>query len=635
MAIAFGRSSAFSGTGASPLTASIVINLGETVVVCVTFNPTTCAVTGVTDNAAGGSSTYTKRGEFVQSTSVKHEYWSTSAGGAKAATSVSAAFSGTNSDSGLIAAAYTGVLGIGSYVSGGGATGTHTLPLTTQDTNNWVVAHFAVLDGSTAVTAGTGNLRQTDADISIQQGLVDNTAASASSVTCSLGAPTTTPWAAGALELRSVSGSTKTPRPIRWPTIADRATRGLALVSALSVHSYVGRHELRGATQRTKVALPVLAEARITPPPTRTVLLPHMLKGAPKRKAAPLPEVVSTRTPPPSVRLTLGKHFFPIVATSTRIIVDPTSALVRTPPPKAQSFVARYVARIRTIIDPIVAQVRTPAPVTRSIVARGLIQHPPTGSSGASVSLIEIHPPATRSTIGRSGRLYLASHERWTRPLVASIRIRLPAVDSFISWAKPPVPVVTTPAASRPRPFAALVRTPRPVTETAVGVPLSRLAVFVAAPSRARPMVSSVRTPLPKVSSFEGLQGKWFTASRWTRPILALVRALRPVAESTIGISRRFVSPAAPRPRPRTTLVRITPPKVSTDAGSGIARGAAGLQLAIAVSRGTIQLALDATATDSIASQQNVATVGLAAAQGTTITLAPQQSGTISLTTSE
>lgn len=209
MAIAFGRSSAFSGTGASPLTASLVINLGETVVVCVTFNPTTCAVTGVTDNAAGGSSVYTKRGEFVQSTSVKHEYWSTDAGGAKAATTVSAAFSGTNSDSGLVAAAYTGVLGIGSYASGGGATGTHTLSLTTQDANNWVVAHFADLDNVTIPTAGTGNLRQTDADVSITQALVDNTAASANtSVTCSLGAPTTTPWAAGALELRSVSGAT-------------------------------------------------------------------------------------------------------------------------------------------------------------------------------------------------------------------------------------------------------------------------------------------------------------------------------------------------------------------------------------------------------------------------------------------
>jgi hypothetical protein len=214
MAIAFGRSAAFSGSGATPLTAAIVINLGETVVVGVTFNPTTCAVTGVTDNAAGGSSVYTKRGEFVQSTSVKHEYWSTSAGGAKAATSVSVAFSGTNTDSGLVAAAYTGVLGIGAFVSGGGASGTHTLSLTTQDANNWVVAHFAVLDGATAITAGTGNLRQTDGDVSIQQGLVDNTAASASSVTCSLGAPTTTPWAAGALELRSVAGGVATPAPL-------------------------------------------------------------------------------------------------------------------------------------------------------------------------------------------------------------------------------------------------------------------------------------------------------------------------------------------------------------------------------------------------------------------------------------
>lgn len=210
MAIAFGRVAAQSDNGTTPIgPLAFTINAGETVVVGVTFNPTSLAVTTVTDNAGGGSSTYTKRGEFVQGSSIKTELWSTDAGAGKAATTVSVAFSGVNSDSGFTVAAYTGVAGIGAFASNGGASGAHTVSITTQDPDNFVVAHFACLDGSTPVAddADSDTLRVADADITVQQGLVDNTAASAGSVTCSLSAPTATPWAAAALELRSTVGA--------------------------------------------------------------------------------------------------------------------------------------------------------------------------------------------------------------------------------------------------------------------------------------------------------------------------------------------------------------------------------------------------------------------------------------------
>lgn len=207
MAIAFGRSAALSDSGTTPIgPQAITINAGETVVVHVTFNPTTCAVTGVSDS---GGSVYTKRGEFVQASSIKIETWSTAAGGAVASTTVSVAFSGTSTDSGIIPAAYTGVLGIGAYTSNGGTGANPSLAITTQDANNFVAAGYGSLSGG-ALTAGTGNLRQSDADISIQQAFVDNTAASATSVTCSI-TLSAAAWAGGALELRSVAAAGKTP----------------------------------------------------------------------------------------------------------------------------------------------------------------------------------------------------------------------------------------------------------------------------------------------------------------------------------------------------------------------------------------------------------------------------------------
>jgi hypothetical protein len=204
MAIAFGRSAAFSGAGASPLSAALTLNAGETGVCGCTLDPTTLAVTGVTDNAAGGSSSFASRGALNQSTSVRGELWSTGPSAGKASTSTSMAFSGSNTDSGLIASAYTGVLAVGNIWtdSGSGANPSVTHPI--QDAGGFLVTHFACLSAF-SLTAGTGNLRQTDADSAITQALVDNTAGAPGNVTCSvtLGAG---PWVAITIELRPVAG---------------------------------------------------------------------------------------------------------------------------------------------------------------------------------------------------------------------------------------------------------------------------------------------------------------------------------------------------------------------------------------------------------------------------------------------
>lgn len=389
-----------------------------------------------------------------------------------------------------------------------------------------------------------------------------------------------------------VGGATVVPQRGCLTMIADRMAKALMIASA--VHTVVGRHELRGAAQRTKVALPTVVDVQIKPPPSRTgtlpyrmqgapqrkprlsptsaltrkplpitksVQLPHLLKGAAQRKPWPLPAVTAARTPPPPARATVGKHAFPIVVAPVRVVADPIIAAFRLPPPKVRSFVARSQAMGEErgpFPQPVIVDWRRPLPRVRSVVLRAAIQHPTTGSAAPIVSMLEMDAPTTRSFVAHRTQLV-------------------------------PVP----PAPSRPDPTTALVRTPRIVVETFVGVPRPRIVVTAPAAPRPDPTVALVRTPLPKVTSWGGPSGRWFLAAhqQWAEPIVTLVRAPLARVKSFVGSLRPKLSqPAISRPRPRVVAVRITPPKMWTDAGSGIAHGPAGIQLAIAVSDGTIPL---------------------------------------------
>lgn len=196
VAIAFGRWFAISGTG-SPKVATGTINNGETSVVAVFMKPVTAAVTGIS-----GGGTYTQRATKTQGT-IKGELWSTNAGAATAASSVTVTMSGSPTQAGVAVHVSTGVTTLGNTNTGSGTGANPSISVTTQDNNNWVAAFFGFNDGGSLPTAGTGNLRGTDADASIIDGTTDNTRGTPGALVNSVTKGAVTDWASLALELRS------------------------------------------------------------------------------------------------------------------------------------------------------------------------------------------------------------------------------------------------------------------------------------------------------------------------------------------------------------------------------------------------------------------------------------------------
>lgn len=225
MAITFGRhGTPNSTTAASPIACAFVTNSGETGVVFVTIDLATDAtrvVTAVTDDAAGGSSTYAFQGAKTQG-NIRSECWTTTAGGAKTAANLTVAISGTAADKGIMGRAYLGVVAIGAYASAGAATGSpSTVSLTTQDANNWVASGSAQLCAVTP-TNNTGANFLADGNVTIEQAVNDNTVAGAASVTCSINDNSgTTPWAHGMIELRTSAGGAAAYQPRDIPHSAQ------------------------------------------------------------------------------------------------------------------------------------------------------------------------------------------------------------------------------------------------------------------------------------------------------------------------------------------------------------------------------------------------------------------------------
>ncbi|HEV2192917.1 MAG TPA: LamG-like jellyroll fold domain-containing protein [Nitrosopumilaceae archaeon] len=200
-AIAFVSAANNSGS-ATPIAVTKTVTARNTVVVAIVETPATVAVTSIT-----GGGTYTQQGTFTNGVT-KVELWSTTAGGATAASSVSVAFSGTADQVAVGVSEYSGVVALGTTATNSGVTANPTISKTTVDNNNWIVSGLGGSSGSTetAPTALTGNLRTAVGTIignnnDVALGIVDNTAATPSSVTTSETHAADT-WAAVALELR-------------------------------------------------------------------------------------------------------------------------------------------------------------------------------------------------------------------------------------------------------------------------------------------------------------------------------------------------------------------------------------------------------------------------------------------------
>jgi hypothetical protein len=516
-------------TGTTPLTPAKTINAGETVIVTVVMTPNTCAVSGIT-----GGGAYTLKSSVTQG-ACKVEQWVTSApGGATAASSLSIAISGAPTRAGCIVETATGVVAYGNTNTNQGTTANPSIDVNTQDANNYVVAGYGWIEAPTLATTGlTGTLSGTDDDgVGLSDAGSNNTRATSGLLTNAVthGTSSSPNWGVCAIELRSTAGGGGgvTPRPGCLTMIADRMAKAIMMASA--VHTVIGRHELRGAAQRTKVALPIVKTVRITPPKamqevlpypwkgpavkkprpalevflirkplpfTKSVQLAHMLRGAPQRKPALAPELATTRTPFPLTRPFVGKHVFIPPAAPVRIIVDPTTTSARTTLPRTRSWVARFVARTRAIIDPTATAVRTPLPIVRTIVARAVIQHPTTGSAAPIVSMIEMDLPVARSFVAhRTTLLPPPPAPSRARPIVVSCRIRPGKVTSFDGtqrnrlltsskrWAQPTVVLRTT---SIPR------------TRSWIGIPRLGPIVSVARARGTRPIAILVRSPIPVI----------------------------------------------------------------------------------------------------------------------------------------
>jgi hypothetical protein len=324
-------------------------------------------------------------------------------------------------------------------------------------------------------------------------------------------------------------GSGPTPQPIRRTSIVSLAAR--QIVGAVGVRSIVGFRALRGAPQRTKVALPVIVDVQIKPIKGMVDVLPYPWKGALVRKPRPYPDIVSTRTPPPRTRSIVLPHMLK-GAPARKPFLFPETTLIRIPGPLARTLLVKRLllappTPARVIIDPFMVLVRTRAPLVRFDILPAMIQHPTTGSAAPILSMIELDLPATRFVVGRKTIL-------------------------------PPPP----PAPSRARPITIFTRTPRPVTETIVGIPRPHFPI---------------------------------AASRFARPLVVVVRTPKPSTDSLIAVATHLAGPIISRARPLIIRVRMPLLRVDSFAGSGIERGpAVALTRAIPQYTRTLDLA-DAT----------------------------------------
>ena len=199
--IAYVNSNKGTATGSTQCQVTLPsMTAGNTIVVASAVNSATVKVSSITDSVG---SFYATRSSAV-TTGATAEIWTATAG-AGAGSTVTITYNGSVS-SVCSAAQYSGVGALGTNFNSSGSAKTATVAVTTNDTNNWVVAAFATL-GSTTPTALAGNLRQAAAlSTPIGGALNDNSSSSAGSVTNSVTIATTnTSYVATAVELRSVT----------------------------------------------------------------------------------------------------------------------------------------------------------------------------------------------------------------------------------------------------------------------------------------------------------------------------------------------------------------------------------------------------------------------------------------------
>lgn len=159
-------------------------------------------VSTVTDNAAGGSSTFTKQTSRFTGSLDTVEEWSTTFSGSKAATSFTITFTGNVDDAVAIVGEYAGATGIGVATTNAGNSNAMSITATVSASNSWSICATGI-QSTQVQSAVTGNLRRTDhTTVFSGLALVDNTGGASSNV-CATSVTSAVQWAAVAIDLKA------------------------------------------------------------------------------------------------------------------------------------------------------------------------------------------------------------------------------------------------------------------------------------------------------------------------------------------------------------------------------------------------------------------------------------------------
>ena len=203
---------------------------GNTVVAVCALGNVSSTISSITDSG----STWSLRAAVNNGTAVRSEIWSTTAGGSVASSSFTVNVSG-GSPLSCALEEYSGVLSIGATNTNEATSGAASVSLTTQDSNDYIVAGFGansyngytVTSGALAQFAGVTSNSGGDY---VEMTMCDMAVPAATTVACAAAAGSS-PWAAPALALRSIitgsipsitgvtgSGITATSATITWTT---------------------------------------------------------------------------------------------------------------------------------------------------------------------------------------------------------------------------------------------------------------------------------------------------------------------------------------------------------------------------------------------------------------------------------
>lgn len=196
----------FVGSGsntASVVVSSIVVTYTSSanhfVVVIVMDDGT---VSSVTDNAAGGSSVFTKLASKAVGSLDNLEEWGTTFSGSKAATSFTVTFTGNVDDAVALVGEYAGGTGLGVTTTTSGSSTTQTITATVSASTSWAICGIGP-QVNAAQSASTGNMRVTAHTTVISSAaLVDNTGGASSDV-CATTTTSSSMYAAAAVDLKS------------------------------------------------------------------------------------------------------------------------------------------------------------------------------------------------------------------------------------------------------------------------------------------------------------------------------------------------------------------------------------------------------------------------------------------------